>query len=75
MIVFDLALGHGVIGPGADMPDIVIFEVVFQFMRDEAWPVVREQPGTMVDMDMFDPGSGYGHVQGFLNLLRDSPSR
>jgi hypothetical protein len=22
----------------------------------------------MIHMDMFDPGSGYGHVQGFLDL-------
>ena len=29
VIAFDLPLGHWVIGPGADMPDIVIFELVF----------------------------------------------
>ena len=43
MIAFDLSLGHGVIGLGADMPDIVIFEVVFELLRDEARPVVYRE--------------------------------
>jgi hypothetical protein len=43
VIAFDLPLGHGVIGPGADMPDIVIFEVVFKLCRDEAGPVVYRE--------------------------------
>jgi hypothetical protein len=43
VIAFDLPLGHGVIGPGADMPYIMILEVVFKLCRDEAGPVVYQE--------------------------------
>ena len=49
---FDLALGHRMIRPTADMTDAVVLEPVAKLTRDVRWTVVAQQPRPMQNLDL-----------------------
>ena len=69
MIPLYLPLGHGMIDPCPDVPDILLFQVALQLSGDIAWAIIAEQPWSLYHMDMLDSGSLNGHIQSLFNIL------
>ena len=69
MVTFDLPLGHGMIHLRPNMTDLMSLETFLQLMRDEAGPVVAEEPRPLDHLDMLDPGFCDGHIQRVFHVL------
>ena len=52
MISLDLALGHRVVRPAADMSDAVVIEPLAKLARHVGWTVIAQQPWPMQNLDL-----------------------
>ncbi len=68
MIALDLALGLGMVRRTTNVGHLVVFEVLFQRIRDKSRAIIRQQSGTMADFDMRHAGFCHCDVEGFLDI-------
>ena len=64
VVAFDLPLRHWVIRLTPGVRETPIRQVLLQLPGDIAWTVVRQQPGTVSDVHVIDPGRGNRIVDG-----------
>ena len=64
----DLSLGHWMERRTSSMRDLMFLKVGPEFLRDVAWPIIRQQPGLQAYLHLIDTGSLSGEVQYFLHI-------